>query len=264
MQVIYKTPEEIEGIRVSSLLVGDTLSEVAAAIRPGVRTRDLDLLAETFIRDHDALPAFKGYHGFPASLCISVNDEVVHGIPGDRELKEGDIISIDCGVKKDGLFGDSAYTFALGEIPDEIRKLINVTKQCLADAIEVTVKGKRIGDISHAVQELAENSGFTVVRELVGHGVGKKLHEKPEVPNYGKRGRGVQLKEGMVIAIEPMINSGKRSIRQLDDGWTIITADRKPAAHFEHTVAVGGEKADVLSSFEKIIEAEKKNINLST
>ncbi len=263
MQVIIKTPEEIEKIRVSSLLVGDTLAEVASAIRPGIKTIELDRLAETFIRDNDAEPAFKGYHGFPGSLCISVNSEVVHGIPGNRELKEGDLISIDCGVKKDKFFGDSAYTFTIGEISKEVRKLIDTTRECLAKAIEVAIAGNRIGDISFTVQNLAEKNGFTVVRELVGHGVGKRLHEKPEVPNYGKRGSGMQMKPGMVIAIEPMINLGRRTIRQLNDGWTIVTADNKPAAHFEHTVSVGGPVADVLSSFDKIMKAESKNINLS-
>ncbi|HMT30581.1 MAG TPA: type I methionyl aminopeptidase [Bacteroidia bacterium] len=263
MQVIYKTPEEIELIRVSSLLVGDTLAEVAALIKPGVKTKELDTVAETFIRDHKAEPAFKGYNGFPASLCISVNAEVVHGIPGPRELKVGDVVSIDCGVKKDGFFGDSAYTFIIGEVTDEVKKLILVTKECLMKGIEKAIIGCRIGDISAAVQDHAEMNGFGVVRELVGHGVGAKLHEKPEVPNYGKRGSGMMLKSGMVIAIEPMINAGKRQVKQLNDGWTILTADLKPSAHFEHTVSIGAQKADVLSSFEKIEKAEFNNINLS-
>jgi methionyl aminopeptidase len=263
LQVIYKTAEEIELIRVSSLLVGDTLAEVAEAIRPGVKTIVLDQIAESFIRDHQAEPAFKGYNGFPASLCISVNAEVVHGIPGNRELKEGDVVSIDCGVKKNGFFGDSAYTFTVGESTEQVRKLIRITKECLANAIEKAIAGSRIGDISAAVQDLAEANGFGVVRELVGHGVGTKLHEKPEVPNYGKRGSGMLLKPGVVIAIEPMINAGKRSVKQLNDGWTIVTADMMPSAHFEHTVAVANRKADVLSSFEKIEKAEIKNINLS-
>lgn len=263
MQIIYKTPEQIELIRVSSLLVGDTLAEVAAHIRPGVKTIDLDTIAETFIRDNNALPAFKGYHGFKASLCISVNAEVVHGIPGKRELKEGDLVSIDCGVIKDGFFGDSAYSFTVGEVTDEVRKLIRVTKECLLQSIEMAISGGRIGDISAAVQDHAESNGFGVVRELVGHGVGVKLHEKPEVPNYGKKGSGPLLKSGMVIAIEPMINAGRRSVKQLNDGWTIVTGDLKPSAHFEHTVSIGTTKADVLSSFEKIEKAEFDNINLS-
>ena len=263
MQVIYKTSEEIELIRVSSLLVGDTLAEVGAHIKPGIKTIELDKIAEAFIRDQQAEPAFKGYHGFPASLCISVNSEVVHGIPGNRELKEGDVVSIDCGVKKNGFFGDSAYTFTIGEVSDLVRKLIRVTKESLYLGIDKAVTGNRIGDISAAVQDHAESNGFGVVRELVGHGVGTKLHEKPEVPNYGKRGSGMLLKGGMVIAIEPMINAGKRSVIQLNDGWTIVTADKLPSAHFEHTVAIGTPKADVLSSFEKIEKAELLNINLS-
>lgn len=263
MQIIYKTPEEIELIRISSLLVGDTLAEVAAILKPGVKTIELDALAETFIRDQKATPAFKGYGGFPASLCISVNAEVVHGIPGNREIKDGDVVSIDCGVIKDGFFGDSAYSFTVGEVNTETRNLIRVTKECLLRSIEKAHTGCRIGDISAAVQDHAEANGFGVVRELVGHGVGKKLHEKPEVPNYGKKGTGILLKTGMVIAIEPMINAGKRQVKQLNDGWTILTADLKPSAHFEHTVSIGENKADVLSSFEKIEKAELNNINLS-
>jgi methionyl aminopeptidase len=232
-------------------------------LRPGVKTIELDRLAETFIRDHQALPAFKGYNGFPGSLCISVNAEVVHGIPGNREIKEGDVVSVDCGVNKDGFFGDSAYSFVVGQSTDIVKKLIRVTKQCLELGIRSAITGNRTGDIGSAVQDHAESNGFTVVRELVGHGVGKRLHEKPEVPNYGKRGSGVLLREGMVIAIEPMINAGKRNIIQLNDGWTIVTADKMPAAHFEHTVSIRPDKADVLSSFEKIELAEKNNINLN-
>lgn len=264
MEVIIKTAEEIELIRQSSLLVGDTLAEVAAALRPGITTLELDRLAETFIRDHQAEPAFKGYHGFPASLCISVNAEVVHGIPGKKEIREGDVVSVDCGVKMNGFFGDSAYSFVVGTPSDIVRKLIRVTKECLMAGVNAAVTGNRTGDIGSAVQDHAESNGFSVVRELVGHGVGKRLHEKPEVPNYGKRGSGVLLRDGMVIAIEPMINSGKRNIIQLNDGWTIVTADKMPAAHFEHTVAVKQGKADVLSSFEKIEIAEKNNSNLNT
>ena len=263
MEVIIKTAEEIELIRQSSLLVGDTLAEVAAALRPGITTLELDRLAETFIRDHQAEPAFKGYHGFPASLCISVNAEVVHGIPGRKEIREGDVVSVDCGVKMNGFFGDSAYSFVVGTPSDIVRKLIRVTKECLMAGVNAAVTGNRTGDIGSAVQDHAESNGFSVVRELVGHGVGKRLHEKPEVPNYGKRGSGVLLRDGMVIAIEPMINSGKRNIIQLNDGWTIVTADKLPAAHFEHTVAVKQGKADVLSSFEKIEIAEKNNSNLN-
>ena len=263
MQIIYKTPEQIELIRVSSLLVGDTLAEVAALIRPGITTLELDRVAEAFIRDNGAVPAFKGYNGFSGSLCISVNAEVVHGIPGKRELKEGDVVSIDCGVIKNEYFGDSAYSFTIGEVSEKVQKLILVTKECLMKAIDHAVDGHRMGDISAAVQDHAEKNGFGVVRELVGHGVGVKLHEKPEVPNFGKKGTGMQLKTGMVIAIEPMINAGKRGVRQLNDGWTIVTTDMLPSAHFEHTVAIQKNKADVLSSFEKIEIAEAKNINLS-
>ncbi|MDQ3050406.1 MAG: type I methionyl aminopeptidase [Bacteroidota bacterium] len=263
MQVIYKTPEQIELIRVSSLLVGDTLAEVASALRPGITTLELDQIAETFIRDHKSVPAFKGYNGFPGSLCISVNAEVVHGIPGKRELIEGDVVSIDCGVICDGYFGDSAYTFTIGDGTEITRKLLKVTKESLYLGIEKAISGFRIGDISAAVQDHAESNGFGVVRELVGHGVGIRLHEKPEVPNYGKKASGMLLKTGIVIAIEPMINAGKRTVKQLDDGWTILTSDLKPSAHFEHTVAIGVQKADVLSSFIKIEEAEFKNINLS-
>jgi methionyl aminopeptidase len=263
LPIIYKTAGQIEGIRVSSLLVGETLAEVTSLLRPGVRTIDLDKAAETFIRDHGATPAFKGYNGFAGSLCISVNAEVVHGIPGNRELKEGDLVSIDCGVIKDGFFGDSAYSFAIGEVKPVVEKLMVVTKECLYLGIEKAISGLRIGDVSAAIQDHAEKNGFGVVRELVGHGVGIHLHEKPEVPNFGRRGTGPQLKEGMVIAIEPMINAGKKGVKQLDDGWTIVTADRQPSAHFEHTVAIGIGKADVLSSFDKIESAEAKNINLS-
>ena len=263
MQVIYKTSEQIALIRVSSLLVGDTLAEVAAALRPGITTMELDTIAETFIRDHHAVPAFKGYNSFPATLCISINAEVVHGIPGKRELKNGDVVSIDCGVIKDSYFGDSAYTFTIGEGTEISAKLLKVTKESLYLGIENAHSGCRMGDISAAVQDHAESNGFGVVRELVGHGVGVRLHEKPEVPNYGKKGSGMWLKEGMVIAIEPMINAGKRNVKQLEDGWTIVTSDLKPSAHFEHTVAIGAHKADVLSSFVKIEEAEINNINLS-
>ncbi|MFM2190282.1 MAG: type I methionyl aminopeptidase [Arcticibacter sp.] len=262
MQVVYKSDGQIEAIRVSSLLVGDTLAEVASRIKPGMRTIDLDRVAETFIRDHQAEPAFKGYHGFPASLCISVNAEVVHGIPGNRELKDGDVVSIDCGVNKGGFFGDSAYSFVIGEVPAKTIELLRVTKRCLMQGVSKAVEGMRIGDISEAVQDLAESHGFGVVRELVGHGVGLKLHEKPEVPNFGKKGTGLLMKKGLVIAIEPMINCGKKQVRQLNDGWTIVTSDGLPSAHFEHTVAVGVGKPDVLSSFDKIEIAEANNINL--
>ncbi len=247
-----KTDEEIEIQRESSLLVGKTLAEVAKVIRPGVQTATLDRIAEEFIRDHGAIPGFKGYSGFPATLCISVNDQVVHGIPGQYILAEGDIVSVDCGVLKNGFYGDSAFTFAVGEVTDEVKLLLERTKQSLYLGIEQAVSGKRVGDIGHAIQSYTESFGYGVVRELVGHGVGKKLHESPEVPNYGRQGNGPKLISGMVIAIEPMINLGSRHISQLNDGWTIRTADRKPSAHFEHTLAVRNDKADILSSFEWI------------
>jgi len=249
-----KTEEEIELLRESSLLVGKTLAEVAKRIRPGMKTIELDRIAETFIRDHDAEPGFKGYNGFPFTLCISVNEQVVHGFPGHQPLLEGDIVSIDCGVLKNGFYGDSAYTFAVGEVDEEVKLLMERTKESLYKAIEVAVEGKRVGDIGHAVQTHVEQYGYTVVRDLVGHGLGRQLHEKPEVPNYGKRGSGVKLQEGMVLAIEPMVNLGTRHVVQLNDGWTIRTADKKPSAHFEHDVAIRKGKAEVLSTFEYIEE----------
>lgn len=249
-----KTDAEIELQRESSLLVGKTLAEVAKYISPGVKTIVLDAIAETFIRDHKAEPGFKGYGGFPGSLCISVNDQVVHGIPGQQELKEGDIVSIDCGVLKNGFYGDSAYTFAVGEISEELQLLMERTKEALYLGIEQAVVGNRTGDIGFAIQQHAERFGYGVVRELVGHGVGRQLHEKPEVPNYGRRGSGVKLKENMVIAIEPMINLGVRNVRQEADGWTIRTLDRKPSAHFEHDVAIKNGKPDILSTFSYIEE----------
>lgn len=249
-----KTDEEIELIRQSSLLVSKTHAEVAKVIRPGITTLELDKLAEEFIRDNGGVPAFKGYNGFPFSLCISPNEQVVHGFPGKYELKDGDIVSVDCGVVMNGWYGDSAYTFAIGEVKPEILKLLKVTKESLFKAIENAVAGKRLGDISEAVQTHAEKNGYSVVRELVGHGIGKNLHEGPEVPNYGKKGSGIKLQEGLVIAIEPMINMGKKNIRQESDGWTITTADKQPSAHFEHTVAIKAGKADVLSNFKYIEE----------
>jgi methionyl aminopeptidase len=253
-----KSEEEIEIQRESSLLVGKTLAEVAKHIRPGVKTATLDRIAEEFIRDHGAIPGFKGYSGFPATLCISINEQVVHGIPGEQLLNDGDIVSVDCGVLKNGFYGDSAYTFAVGEVDQETLLLVERTKQSLYLGIEQAVAGKRVGDIGYAIQTYTEKFGYGVVRELVGHGVGRKLHERPEVPNYGKQGNGPKLTLGMVIAIEPMINLGTRHISQSADGWTIKTSDRKPSAHFEHTVAVRNDKADILSSFEWI-EAVLKN-----
>lgn len=252
---VIKTEDEIELIRVSSLLVGKTLAEIAARIRPGISTLELDKVAHDFIRDHQAYPGFLGYSGFPNSICASVNSAVVHGIPTKDPLKEGDIVSIDIGVLKDGFWGDSAYTFGVGEIKPEVQKLLDVTKESLYVGIEQAVAGKRIGDLGYAVQAHAEKHGYGVVRELVGHGVGKDLHEAPEVPNYGKRGQGMMLLPSLVIAIEPMINLGTKNIKQLRDGWTIQTADGKPSAHFEHTVVVRKDKAEVLSSFEWIEKA---------
>jgi len=255
----FKTEEEIELLRESSLLVGKTLAEVAKSIRPGIETIVLDEVAEEFIRDHGAEPGFKGYNGFPYTLCMSVNEQVVHGFPGHRALLEGDIVSIDCGVFMNGFYGDSAYTFAVGEIDEDVRLLMERTKESLYKAIEVAVEGKRIGDIGNAVQTHVEQYGYSVVRDLVGHGLGRQLHEKPEVPNYGKRGTGIKLQEGMVLAIEPMVNLGTRNVVQLQDGWTIQTADKKPSAHFEHDVAVRKGKAEVLSTFEYIEEVIKQN-----
>jgi methionyl aminopeptidase len=252
-----KSEEEIELIRQSSLLVGKTLAEVAKHIKPGVRTIELDEIAEKFILDNGALPGFKGMYGYKHTLCISVNSQVVHGLPGEYELKEGDIVSVDCGVLKNGYYGDVAYTFAVGEITTEVKRLLEVTKECLYLAIEKAIAGNRIGDIGYAVQEHAEKNGYGVVRELVGHGLGKNLHEEPEVPNYGRKGNGIKLVEGMVLAIEPMINMGTKNVKHEKDGWTITTADGKPSAHFEHNVVVRKGKAEVLSSFAEIEEVLK-------
>jgi methionyl aminopeptidase len=258
----YKTQEEIELIRESSLLVAKSLAEVAKAIKPGITTLALDAIAEEFIRDHGAVPAFKNYNGFPNSLCISVNSHVVHGIPGQYELKDGDVISVDCGVLKNQFYGDSAYSFPVGDVGEDVIRLLKITRECLYKGIEKAVAGNRVGDISSAVQVHAESNGYSVVRELVGHGVGRHLHEKPEVPNYGKMGSGMVLKEGLVIAIEPMINMGSRAVIHERDGWTVRTADGKPSAHFEHTVAVGKQQADVLSSFKYIEEVLNENIKV--
>lgn len=255
---ILKTREEIEIMRESALSVSRTLGMLTKEIKPGATPLYLDKLAEQFIRDNGGEPGFKGLYGFPNTLCVSLNSAVVHGIPTDVPLKEGDIISVDCGVKKNGYYGDHAYTFAVGEIKPEVQKLLDVTKECLYIGIEQFKNGNRIGDISYAIQTHAESNGYGVVRELVGHGLGKKMHEDPEVPNYGKRGDGPKLKDGMVIAIEPMINMGKRNIKQLKDGWTILTADGLPSAHFEHNVALIDGKPDILSTFDYIEEELKK------
>jgi methionyl aminopeptidase len=259
----YKTAEEVELIRQSCLLVGDTIAEVAKLIKPGATTLQLDTASEKFIRDNGAVPSFKNYKGFPYASCISVNDAVVHGFPTNNILKEGDVISVDIGVFKNGYHGDSAYTFAIGNVNDDVKQLMRVTKESLYKAIEKAIAGNRVGDIAFAVQEHTERKhGYGVVRELVGHGLGKDLHEDPQVPNYGKRGSGTKLKEGVVIAIEPMINMGKKDVVNDTDGWTVRTKDGKPSAHYEHTVCVKKDKADILSSFTSIEAAEKANENL--
>lgn len=252
--IFIKTEEEVELIRKSSLLVAKAHAEVAKMIQPGVTTLQLDKRAEEFIRDNGGTPAFKGYNGFPNTLCVSPNEQVVHGIPNDIPLEDGTILSVDCGVLMNGFYGDSAYTYSIGEIDEETKMLLQITKESLYKGIEQAIEGKRVGDVSYAIQQHAEMNNYGVVRELVGHGVGESLHESPEVPNYGKRGNGPKLQDGMVIAIEPMINMGDRKIKQHADGWTITTLDNKPSAHFEHTIAIRKGKADILSSFEYIEE----------
>ena len=253
-----KTDEEVGMLKESNMLVSKTLAEVASFIRPGITTLYLDGIAELFIRDNGGIPAFKGYGGFPGTLCTSVNEEVVHGIPSKYVLKEGDIISIDCGVILDGWYGDSAFTFPIGEISEEVSRLLRCTRESLEDGVKEAVAGNRLGDISYAVQSKAESGGYSVVRELVGHGLGKKLHEPPEVPNYGKRGTGIKMEKGLVICIEPMINMGRKETIQMGDGWTIKTIDGKPSAHFEYAVAVNKGKANVLTTFEFIEEVLNK------
>lgn len=253
--IILKTREEIELMREAALSVSRTLGVIAKEIKPGVTSLYLDKIAEEYIRDNSGEPAFKGMYGFPNTLCMSLNSAVVHGIPTNTPLQEGDIISVDCGVLKNSFYGDHAYTFAVGEIKPEIQRLLDITKECLYKGIEQFKEGNRVGDISNAIQTHAEKNGYGVVRELVGHGLGKKLHEDPEVPNYGKRGEGPKLKDGMVLAIEPMINMGTRNIKQLKDGWTILTADGKPSAHFEHDVALIDGKPEILSTYKYIEEA---------
>lgn len=248
--MLQKTEEEILLLKKSSLLVGKTLGEVALHLKPGVTTKKIDDIAEQYIRDNGGIPAFKGYNGFPATLCISVNDEVVHGIPGPKVIKEGDVVSIDCGVILNGYYGDYAYTFIVGESNAITHKLVNVTKEALYKGIEQAVTGNTIGDIGYAIQLHVERNGFSVVRDLVGHGIGQHLHEKPEVPNYGKKGMGMPLPENLVICIEPMINMGTKNVKQDRDGWTIRTKDGKPSAHFEHMVVVRNGKAEVLSTYE--------------
>lgn len=251
--IYLKSDEEIELLRISNQIVAKTLAEIAKIIAPGVTTEQLDKLADTFIRDNGGVPGFLGYHSYPKSICTSVNDEVVHGIPSAKVvLKEGDVVSVDCGVYKNGFHGDSAYTFCVGEVKPEIVDLLRTTKESLYKGIEQAQEGKRLGDVGFAIQNHCEQRGYSVVREMIGHGVGRNLHEAPEVPNYGRRGNGVMLKSGMTIAIEPMINMGKRQLTFDKDGWTTRTIDKKVSAHFEHSIAIRRGKADILSSFEYI------------
>jgi len=249
--------DDIALLKESSLLVGRTLAEVARHIAPGVTTGELDRMAEEFIRDNGAIPGFKGLYGCPSTLLISVNDQVVHGLPGDRTLRDGDVASVDCGVLMNGFYGDSAYTFMVGEVAGPVKQLLRVTQECLQLGIEQAVENNRTGDIGHAIQQHAEAHGYGVVRELVGHGVGRKLHEPPEVPNYGRRGHGAKLSTGMVLAIEPMINMGVKEVKQMGDGWTVVTRDGKPSAHFEHNVAVRPGRTEVLSTFSYIEDVLK-------
>jgi methionyl aminopeptidase len=254
--IILKTDEEIEFMREANRLVGMTLGELSKHIKPGVTTLQLDQIAEKFIRDHGAIPSFLGYGGFPNSICTSVNENVVHGIPNNKPLQEGDIVSIDCGTQKNGFCGDSAYTFCVGEVNEVIKKLLRITKESLYKGIEQAQEDNRIGDIGFAIQAYCETNGFTVVREMVGHGIGRNMHEAPEVPNYGRRGTGSLIKNGMCFAIEPMINMGSKNVMFENDGWTVRTKDRKPSAHFEHTIAIRNGKADILSTFEFIHESQ--------
>lgn len=264
MKIFLKTDDEIELMRRANRLVGLTLAEVAKNIKPGVTTLQLDKVAEEFIRDHGAIPTFKNFPNpfgdpFPASICTSVNECVVHGIPSDNVvLKEGDIISVDCGTLLDGFCGDSAYTFCVGDVSPEVRELLKVTKESLYLGIEQAVHGKHIGDIGFTVQQYCENHGYGIVRELTGHGIGSEMHEDPQIPNYGRRGNGAMLKSSMCVAIEPMVTMGDRQVWMLPDKWSIVTRDGKPAAHFEHTVAVCKGKAEILSSFEEIEQIEGK------
>lgn len=263
--VHIRSHQEIEIIRSSALMVSATLTEVAKFLKPGIKTIDIDRMAEQFIRDNGGIPSFKNYHGFPYSLCISVNEVVVHGFPGNYELKDGDIISVDCGFYKNGYHGDSAYTFAIGNVKPEVLKLLQVTKESLYLGIAQARDQNRIGDISFAVENYTSRvHPYGVVRELVGHGVGKELHEDPQVPNNGRRGDGKKIKEGQVLAIEPMINLGTREVRTLEDGWTVVTRDGKPSCHFEHTTAVRKNKGEALSSFAPIEAAEQANSELNS
>ena len=260
--IYLKTDDEIELLRQANLLVGKTLAEIAKIVKPGVTTKQMDTLAEQFIRDNGAIPTFKGYPSpyaepFPASICTSVNEVVVHGIPNNNPLKEGDIVSVDCGTKLNGFCGDSCYTFCVGEVADDVKHLLATTKESLYKAISVAIPGKRLGDIGDAVQTNCEAEGYGVVREFVGHGIGREMHEDPQVPNYGRKGNGKLIKNGLCIAIEPMITMGSHTLAMLPDNWGVVTRDHKPAAHFEHTIAIHHGKADILSSFEEIEKASK-------
>ncbi len=250
-----KTLEEIELMRESALIVSKTLGEIAKEIQPGVTTLELDKIAEEHIRDHGAIPGFLGLYDFPNTLCMSPNEQVVHGIPNKEPLKEGDIISVDCGALKNGFYGDHAYTFEIGEVAEETKKLLKITKESLYIGIREFRVGNRVGDVGYAIQNYTEKYGYGVVRELVGHGLGKEMHEDPEMPNYGRRGKGKKFKEGMVVAIEPMINLGTHRVKQFSDGWTIKTIDLKPSAHFEHDVAILNGKPELLSTFKYIYDA---------
>lgn len=263
--IYYKTEAEIELIRQSALLLGEAIAELAKLLKPGITTAALDKVADEFIRDHKAVPSFKNFKGYPYASCISVNDAVVHGFPNERPLQATDIISVDIGVYKNNYHGDSAYTFAMGEAAAEAITLMRITKESLYKGIEKTISGNRVGDISFAIQDYCEKQyKYGVVRELVGHGLGKQLHEDPQVPNFGKRGSGPKMQEGMVIAIEPMVNLGVKEVWYDDDGWTVRTKDGKVSAHYEHTVCVRKNKADILTSFEEIEKAEKSNPDLQS
>lgn len=262
--IFYKTDEEVEFLRESCLLVCKVLTHVASHIRPGITGYELDLEAEQIIRDHGAIPGFKGYNDFPSTLCISVNDCVVHGIPSKREFQDGDIVSVDCGTIMNDFYGDAAYTFALGEVSEEVMQMLRVTNTSLYRAIDKAVVGQRIGDIGFAVQNYVEKeNGYAVVKELVGHGLGRNLHEDPQVPNYGRRGKGIKLKDGLVIAIEPMVNMERRDVRTGNDGWAILAKDGRPTAHFEHSVVVRKGKADILSNHVPVEAAIAKNPNVN-
>lgn len=263
-KIIYKTDEEIELIRQSCLLVSKTLAYVGSLLAPGINGAEVDAKAETFIRDHDAIPGFKGLYGCPSTLLISRNEAVVHGLPSKEQIfQDGDILSIDCGAIIEGFYGDSAYTFCIGEVAEPTLELCRVTNEALYLGIEAAVPGKRVGDISFAIQNYCEREhGYGIVRELVGHGLGRDMHEAPDVPNYGRRGQGPVLKEGLVIAVEPMVNMGHKAVRTAKDGWTIVTKDRKPAAHYEHSIAVRKDGPDILSDHDIIIEEIQKNPNI--